>query len=113
MIERFARLGIGFLAAIRAMRLHALGNQKVERSPFELVGCRKGTPFCLILCRKFEQFLAHSGPLLHELRSAGISAAISRILDRLAHIDDFADLASALHRDGDREVPDVIREVFE
>ncbi len=95
------------------MALHPFGVEQVERRALQLVGSGEAATLRLILRRQVDQLVGHRDPLRHEQGRARIRTVGGGVLDRLAHIDDFADAPAALHRDRDGQVPDIVGEIFE
>ena len=94
------------------MSHHAFRGEQIKRCALQLVRSREVPAPGFVLPSEFLQLVPHRGPLFHELRNAGIIARRCRFLDRLAHVDNFTNLATAFHRNGYRQVPDIIGEIF-
>ena len=80
------RLRVGGLAARRAMALHTLAVEQVERRTLQLSACRKVPATCLIFSRQLGQRLRLGHPLPQKLGGAGIGPVIGGIFDRRSDI---------------------------
>ena len=85
------------------MALHALGRQIVKCCPLQLLARGEKPAAFLVLGGETGQFVGHLHPFGEEGAGAGILATAGRILDRRAHVDDLADPAAALERDGEAD----------
>ena len=106
-------LGIGLLPPGRSMRLHPLGHAEVQRGALQFLARREHPPLGFIVLCEIDQFVAHLRPFAHEGGRSHLLAALHRLTQRLAHIDDLADPPAAFQRDRDAQVPDIVREIFE
>ena len=67
----------------------------------------------LVLVREADQLVGHAHPLLSKDKRARVLALFRRLEERLAHVDDLAQLGAAFDGDRDRQVPHVVRKELE